>query len=117
MPKKWWETKPLKPSSVLKRSPVKSQTPPLAICVTLGEEVRQMDDNTFKVYMAIEIKKKAMMRFLRTKAKNDTKIAELARAQMVMVSTRKSNASSQKKSNTRPCHQRRSWLDNQNHRT
>ena len=52
---------------------------------TLGEEVRQMDDNTFKVYTAIEVKKKAMMRFLRTKAKNDTKIAELVRAQMVMV--------------------------------
>ena len=25
---------------------------------TLGEEVRQMDDNTFKVYTAIEVKKR-----------------------------------------------------------
>ena len=52
---------------------------------TLGEDVRRMGDNSFKVHVAIEVKKKAMMRFLRTKARNDVKVAELVRAQMVMV--------------------------------
>ena len=33
----------------------------------------------------MEIKKKAMFRFLKSKAKSDTKIAELERAQMVMM--------------------------------
>jgi len=51
----------------------------------LGQEVRQLDDKTYKVHVAIEVKKKAMLKFLRTKAKNDAKISELVRAQMVMV--------------------------------
>ena len=52
---------------------------------TLGEDIRQMEDQSYQVHVAIEVKKKAMMRFLRNKAKNDTKIAELVRAQMVML--------------------------------
>jgi len=52
---------------------------------TLGEQTRQMDDQSYRVYVAMEIKKKAMFRFLKDKAKNDTKISELVRAQMVMV--------------------------------
>ena len=51
----------------------------------LGQDVRQLDDKTYKVHVAIEVKKKAMLKFLRTKAKNDAKISELVRAQMVMV--------------------------------
>jgi hypothetical protein len=35
--------------------------------------------------VAIEVKKKAMFRFLKTKAKSDAKISELVRAQMVMM--------------------------------
>ena len=52
---------------------------------SLGEETRQMEDQSYRVYAAIEVKKKAMFRFLKDKAKNDTKISELVRAQMVMV--------------------------------
>ncbi|MDG1674123.1 MAG: hypothetical protein P8H88_01630 [Flavobacteriales bacterium] len=52
---------------------------------SLGEETRQMEDQSYRVYVAIEVKKKAMFRFLKDKAKNDTKISELVRAQMVMV--------------------------------
>ena len=51
----------------------------------LGEDIRQLDDKTYRVHVAMEIKKKAMLRFLKSKAKNDTKIAELERAQMVMM--------------------------------
>ena len=35
--------------------------------------------------MAIEVKKKAMLRFLKNKARNDAKISELVRSQMVML--------------------------------
>ena len=52
---------------------------------TLGEDIRQLDDRTYRVHVAMEIKKKAMFRFLKSKAKNDAKIAELERAQMVMM--------------------------------
>lgn len=52
---------------------------------TLGEDIRQLDDRTYRVHIAMEIKKKAMFRFLKSKAKNDAKIAELERAQMVMM--------------------------------
>ena len=52
---------------------------------TLGEDIRQLDDRTYRVHVALEIKKKAMFRFLKSKAKNDAKIAELERAQMVMM--------------------------------
>lgn len=52
---------------------------------TLGEDTRQLDDQSYRVYVAIEIKKKAMFRFLKDKAKNDAKISELVRAQMVLV--------------------------------
>ena len=51
----------------------------------LGEDIRQLDDRTYRVHVAMEIKKKAMFRFLKSKAKNDAKIAELERAQMVMM--------------------------------
>ena len=51
---------------------------------TLGEDIRQLDDQTY-VHVAIEVKKKAMLRFLKTKARNDAKISELVRAQMVML--------------------------------
>ena len=52
---------------------------------TLGEDVRQMEDLSYRVHVAIEVKKKAMLKFLKEKAKNDTKISELVRAQMVVV--------------------------------
>lgn len=52
---------------------------------TLGEDIRQLDDQTYRVHVAIEVKKKAMLKFLKTKAKNDAKISELVRAQMVML--------------------------------
>ena len=52
---------------------------------TLGEEVYQLDDQSYRVHVAIEVKKKAMMRFLKSKAKNDAKISELVRAQMVIL--------------------------------
>ena len=52
---------------------------------TLGEDIRQLDDRTHRVHVAMEIKKKAMFRFLKSKARNDVKIAELERAQMVMM--------------------------------
>lgn len=51
----------------------------------LGQDIRQMEDQSYRVYVAIEVKKKAMFRFLKDKAKNDTKISEIVRAQMVMV--------------------------------
>jgi hypothetical protein len=52
---------------------------------TLGQETRQLDNQSYRVYTAIEIKKKAMFRFLKNKAKNDAKISELVRAQMVIM--------------------------------
>ena len=52
---------------------------------TLGEETYQLDNGSYEVYVAIEVKKKAMFRFLKTKAKSDAKISELVRAQMVMM--------------------------------
>ena len=52
---------------------------------TLGEDIRQLDDNTYRVHVAIEVKKKAMLRFLKNKARNDAKISELVRSQMVML--------------------------------
>ena len=52
---------------------------------TLGEEIYQLDDKSYRVHVAIEVKKKAMMRFLKSKAKNDAKISELVRAQMVIL--------------------------------
>ena len=52
---------------------------------TLGEDIRQLDDNTYRVHVAIEVKKKAMLRFLKNKARNDVKISELVRSQMVML--------------------------------
>ena len=60
----------------------------------LGEDIRQLDDKTYRVHVAMEIKKKAMLASV--KAKNDTKIAELERAQMVMMLTEKSNVSNQR---------------------
>jgi septal ring factor EnvC (AmiA/AmiB activator) len=51
----------------------------------LGQDIRQMEDQSYVVHVAIEVKKKAMFKFLKDKAKNDTKISELVRAQMVMV--------------------------------
>ena len=53
--------------------------------LTIGEDIRQLDDRTYRVHVAMEIKKKAMFRFLKSKAKSDAKIAELERAQMVMM--------------------------------
>jgi len=52
---------------------------------TLGEDIRQLDDQTYRVHVAVEIKKNAMFKFLKQKAKNDAKISELVRAQMVIV--------------------------------
>ena len=52
---------------------------------TLGEEIYQLDNQSYRVHVAIEVKKKAMMRFLKAKAKNDAKISELVRAQMVIL--------------------------------
>ena len=52
---------------------------------TLGEDIRQLDDNTYRVHVAIEVKKKAMLRFLKNKARNDVRISELVRSQMVML--------------------------------
>ena len=49
----------------------------------IGEEVRQMDDRTYQVHVAVEIRKKDMFKFLKQKAKNDAKISELVRSQMV----------------------------------
>ena len=49
----------------------------------LGQEIRQLEDQTYRVHVAVEIKKKAMFRFLKDKARNDAKISELARAQMI----------------------------------
>lgn len=51
----------------------------------LGQDIRQLEDKTYRVYVAIEVKKKAMFKFLKDKAKNDSKISELVRAQMVLV--------------------------------
>jgi hypothetical protein len=51
----------------------------------LGQDIRQLEDQTYVVYVAIEVKKKAMFKFLKNKAKSDAKISELVRAQMVMV--------------------------------
>lgn len=52
---------------------------------TLGEDIRQLDDNTYRVHVAIEVKKKAMFRFLKDKARSDAKISELVRSQMVIL--------------------------------
>ena len=52
---------------------------------TLGEDIRQLEDKSYRVHIALEIKKKAMFRFLKNKARNNTKISELERAQMVMM--------------------------------
>ena len=52
---------------------------------TLGQDVRQLEDQTYRVYVAVEIKKKAMFKFLKAKAKSDIKTAEIVRAQMVRV--------------------------------
>ena len=49
----------------------------------LGQDIRQLEDQTYRVHVAVEIKKKAMFRFLKDKARNDAKISELARSQMV----------------------------------
>jgi hypothetical protein len=49
----------------------------------LGQDIRQLEDQTYRVHVAVEIKKKAMFRFLKNKARNDAKISELARAQMI----------------------------------
>jgi hypothetical protein len=49
----------------------------------LGQDIRQLVDQTYRVHVAVEIKKKAMFRFLKNKARNDAKISELARAQMI----------------------------------
>ncbi|MDA0729035.1 MAG: hypothetical protein O3B70_00195 [Bacteroidetes bacterium] len=49
----------------------------------LGEEIRQAENGTYTAYVAIEIRKKAMFRFLKDKAKSDAKISELVRSQMV----------------------------------
>ena len=49
----------------------------------LGQDIRQLEDQTYRVHVAVEIKKKAMFRFLKDKARNDAKISELARAQMI----------------------------------
>jgi hypothetical protein len=49
----------------------------------LGEEIRQSENGTYTAYVAIEIRKKAMFRFLKDKAKSDAKISELVRSQMV----------------------------------
>lgn len=51
----------------------------------LGEDIRQLDDRSYRVHVAMEIKKKAMFRFLKAKAKSDAKITEPERAQMVMM--------------------------------
>ena len=52
---------------------------------TLGEDIRQLEDKSYRVHIALEIKKKAMFRFLKNKARNNTKISEIERAQMVMM--------------------------------
>ena len=49
----------------------------------MGQDIRQLEDQTYRVHVAAEIKKKAMFRFLKNKAKNDSKISELMRADMV----------------------------------
>lgn len=49
----------------------------------LGQEIRQAENGTYTAYVAIEIRKKAMFRFLKDKAKSDAKISELVRSQMV----------------------------------
>ena len=51
----------------------------------IAEEVRQMDDRTYQVHVAVEIRKKDMFKFLKQKAKNDAKISELVRSQMVIL--------------------------------
>ena len=48
-----------------------------------GQDIRQLDDQSYRVHTAIEIKKNAMFRFLKKKAKSDTQLSELVRAQMV----------------------------------
>tara|TARA_B110000003_G_scaffold21860_3_gene21135 strand:- start:653 stop:1234 length:582 start_codon:yes stop_codon:yes gene_type:complete len=49
----------------------------------MGQDIRQLEDQSYRVHVAAEIKKKAMFRFLKNKAKSDSKISELMRADMV----------------------------------
>lgn len=49
----------------------------------MGQDIRQLEDQSYRVHVAAEIKKKAMFRFLKSKAKSDSKISELMRADMV----------------------------------
>ena len=37
----------------------------------LGQDIRQLEDQTYRVHVAVEILKKAMFRFLKDKARND----------------------------------------------
>lgn len=49
----------------------------------MDQDIRQLEDQTYRVHIAAEIKKRSMFRFLKNKAKNDSKISELMRADMV----------------------------------
>lgn len=49
----------------------------------IGEEKYLLEDASYSVYVAYEINKKAMFRFLKKKAKMDAKISPLARTQII----------------------------------
>ncbi len=49
----------------------------------LGEEKYALEDGTFSVFVAYEIKKSAMFKFLKKKAKSDERISSLARTQII----------------------------------
>ena len=49
----------------------------------LGEKKFLLDDGKYSVYVAYEIKKSAMFRFLKKKAKLDDKISPMARTQII----------------------------------
>jgi hypothetical protein len=49
----------------------------------IGEKKYLLEDGNYSVYVAYEIKKSAMFRFLKKKAKMDKKISSLARTQII----------------------------------
>lgn len=49
----------------------------------IGEEKYLLEDGSYSVYVAYEINKKAMFRFLKKKAKMDAKISPLTRTQII----------------------------------
>ncbi|MBM71647.1 MAG: hypothetical protein CL847_02555 [Crocinitomicaceae bacterium] len=49
----------------------------------IGNVKYQLKDGNYSVYLAYEIKKKAMFKFLKMKAKADSKISSMARTQII----------------------------------